>query len=85
MGWRNSLASFASGGFAGTYEYIQNIPIKTILGESDRILGKKEINNLKKVKKLNSIGLQNCGHLPHVDLPLMSGKIIEDYLQEKQL
>ncbi len=85
-GWRNSLASFArSGGFAGTYEYIQNIPIKTILGENDRILGKREINNLKKVKKLNSIGLQNCGHLPHVDLPLMSGKIIEDYLQEKQL
>ena len=35
-GWRNSLASFAkSGGFAGTYKYMQNISIKTICGEYD--------------------------------------------------
>ena len=79
-GWRNSLASFAkSGGFAGTHKYIQNIPIKTICGENDRILGKKEIKNIKKIKKLNFIGLQNCGHLPHVDLPSLSCKIIQDY------
>jgi len=44
QGWRNSLASFAkSGGFAGTHKYILNIPIKTVCGENDRILGKKEI------------------------------------------
>jgi len=79
-GWRNSLASFAkSGGFAGTCKYIQNIPIKTICGENDRILGKKEIKNIKKIKKLNFVGLQNCGHLPHVDLPSLSSKIIQDY------
>ena len=81
-GWRNSLASFAkSGGFAGTYKYIQNIPIKTLCGENDRILGKKEIRNIKKIEKLNFIGLQNCGHLPHVDLPILSGKIIHDYFR----
>ena len=79
-GWRNSLASFAkSGGFAGTSEYIQNIPIKTICGENDRILGKKEIQKIRKIEKLNFIGLQNCGHLPHVDLPSLSSKIIQDY------
>ena len=79
-GWRNSLASFAkSGGFAGTYKYIQNIPIKTLCGENDRILGKKEIKNIKKIEKLNFIGLQNCGHLPHLDLPSLSDKIIQDY------
>jgi len=79
-GWRNSLASFAkSGGFAGTLKYIQNIPIKTLCGENDRILGKKEIQNIKKIEKLNFVGLQNCGHLPHVDLPSLSGKIIKDY------
>ena len=79
-GWRNSLASFAkSGGFAGTHNYIQNIPIKTICGENDRILGKKQIKNIKKIEKLNFVGLQNCGHLPHVDLPLLSSKIIQDY------
>tara|TARA_Y100000739_G_scaffold223055_1_gene225373 strand:+ start:270 stop:1166 length:897 start_codon:yes stop_codon:yes gene_type:complete len=79
-GWRNSLASFAkSGGFAGTYENLQNISIKTICGENDRILGKKEINKIKKIDKLNLIALKNCGHLPHVDLPLLSGKIIYDY------
>jgi len=79
-GWRNSLASFAkSGGFAGTHKYIQNIPIKTICGESDRILGKKEIKNIKNVEKLNFVGLKNCGHLPHVDLPALSSKIIHDY------
>nr|WP_075487344.1 alpha/beta hydrolase [Prochlorococcus marinus] len=79
-GWRNSLASFAkSGGFAGTYKYIQNFPIKTICGENDRILGKNEISNIKKIERLNFVGLQNCGHLPHVDLPSLSSKIILDY------
>jgi len=82
-GWRNSLASFAkSGGFAGTNKYIQNIPIKTICGENDRILGKKEIKNIREIKKLNFVGLQNCGHLPHVDLPSISSKIIQDYFLE---
>ena len=79
-GWRNSLASFAkSGGFAGTKKYIEDIPIKTICGENDRILGKKELNNIKKIEKLNFTGLKNCGHLPHVDLPNLCSKIINDY------
>ena len=82
-GWRNSLASFAkSGGFAGTHKYIQNIPIKTLCGENDRILGKKEIKNIRNIEKLNFVGLQNCGHLPHVDLPSLSSKIIQDYFLE---
>ena len=79
-GWRNSLASFAkSGGFAGTHKYIQNIPIKAVCGVNDRILGKKEIENIRKIDKLNFVGLQNCGHLPHVDLPSITSKIIQDY------
>ena len=82
-GWRNSLAAFAkSGGFAGTQKYIQNIPIKAVCGENDRILGKKEIKNIRKIHKLNFIGLQNCGHLPHVDLPSLTSKIIQDYFLE---
>ena len=82
-GWRNSLASFAkSGGFAGTHKYIQKIPIKTLCGENDRILGKKEIENIRKIEKLNFVGLKNCGHLPHVDLPSLSSKIIRDYFLE---
>ena len=85
-GWRNSLASFAkSGGFAGTYKYIQNIPIKAICGENDRILGKKEIKNIKKIDQLNFVGLQNCGHLPHIDLPSLSSKIIQDFFWNKKL
>ena len=79
-GWRNSLASFAkSGGFAGTYNHMQNISIKTICGENDRILGKKEISKIKQIDQLNFVGLKNCGHLPHIDLPSLSGKIISDY------
>jgi len=79
-GWENSLASFAkSGGFAGTYKHMPNISIKTICGENDRILGKKEINKIKQIDNLNFIGLKNCGHLPHVDLPSLTGKIIYDY------
>jgi len=82
-GWRNSLASFAkSGGFAGTHKYIQNIPIKTVCGENDRILGKNEIKKIRKIEKLNFVSLQNCGHLPHVDLPSLSSKIIQDYFLE---
>ena len=82
-GWRNSLASFAkSGGFAGTHKYIQKIPIKTLCGENDRILGKKEIQKIRKIEKLNFVGLQNCGHLPHLDLPSLSSKVIRDYFLE---
>ena len=82
-GWRNSLASFAkSGGFAGTHKYIQNIPIKTLCGENDRILGKKELKKIGNIEKLNFVGLQNCGHLPHIDLPSLSSKIIQDYFLE---
>ena len=79
-GWRNSLASFAkNGGFAGSLKYIQNIPIKTVCGENDRILGEKEIHKIRKIEKLNFISLKNCGHLPHIDLPSQSSKIIKDY------
>ena len=73
-------ASFAkSGGFAGTQKYIQNIPIKAVCGENDRILGKKEIKKIRKIEELNFVGLRNCGHLPHVDLPSLTSKIIQDY------
>tara|TARA_B100000242_G_scaffold16148_1_gene9940 strand:+ start:264 stop:1163 length:900 start_codon:yes stop_codon:yes gene_type:complete len=82
-GWRSSLASFAkSGGFAGTYKYIQDMSIKTLCGENDRILGQKEIKKIKNIEKLNFVGLQNCGHLPHIDLPSLTGKIILDYFSE---
>ncbi len=41
------------------------------------------IRNIQKIDKLNFIGLQNCGHLPHVDLPSLSSKIIQDYFLGK--
>jgi len=79
-GWRNSLASFAkSGGFGGTSKYVKDINIKTVCGNNDRILGVKELNNLSKCKKLNTVILKNCGHLPHLDLEELTSKIILDY------
>ena len=82
-GWRDSLASFAkSGGFAGSYNSLENIPIRTFCGENDRILGKKEINRIKEIDKLNFISLKNCGHLPHIDLPSLSAKVIQDSLSD---
>ena len=82
-GWRNSLASFASsGGFGGSYKYFQNNPVKTVCGLNDRILGKNELNKLRNTKSLNFLGLKNCGHLPHLDLPELTSKVIFDFLQE---
>ncbi len=81
-GWRNSLASFAnSGGFGGSYKYLQEIPIKTVCGLNDRILGNNEINKLKETQGLNFLGLENCGHLPHLDLPELTSKIIFDFFK----
>ena len=81
-GWRNSLASIASsGGFGGSYKYFQNHPDKTVCGLNDRILGKSEINKLRDTKSLNFLGLKNCGHLPHLDLPELTSKIIFDFFQ----
>jgi len=34
---------------------------------------------VKKIEELNCVGLQNCGHLPHIELPSLSCKIIKDY------
>ena len=80
-GWRNSLACFAkSGGFGGTYENFKNIKIKTICGENDRILGVNELNKFKKINNLNLVKLKNCGHLPHLDLPQLTEKMIIDFL-----
>ncbi len=80
-GWRNSLASFAkSGGFGGTYKNFKNVEIKTICGENDRILGFDELNKLKKINNLNLVQLKNCGHLPHLDLPQLTEKIILDFV-----
>ena len=82
-GWRDSLASFAkSGGFAGSYNSLENISIRTFCGENDRILGKKEINRIKEIDKFNFISLKNCGHLPHIDLPSLSAKVIQDSLSD---
>ncbi len=79
-GWRNSLASFArSGGFGGTYKEFKNIKIKTICGENDKILGIKEMNKLKEIKNLNFVSLKNCGHLPHLDLPDLTEKMLTDF------
>ncbi len=79
-GWRNSLASFArSGGFGGTYTNIKNIKTKTVCGENDRILGIQELEKLQKIKNLNLVKLKNCGHLPHLDLPQLTEKIIMDF------
>tara|TARA_B100000900_G_scaffold132283_1_gene111956 strand:- start:736 stop:1584 length:849 start_codon:yes stop_codon:yes gene_type:complete len=80
-GWRNSLACFAkSGGFGGTYENLKNIKIKTICGENDRILGIDELNKFQEIKELNLVKLKNCGHLPHLDLPRLTEKMIVDFL-----
>ena len=45
-------------------------------------LEKKEIKNIRSIEKLNFVGLQNCGHLPHIDLPSLSSKIIQDNFLE---
>ena len=80
-GWRNSLASFAkSGGFGETYEDFKDIEIKTICGKNDRILGIDELNKFQKINNLNLVKLKNCGHLPHLDLPQLTEKMIIDFL-----
>ena len=80
--WRDSLASFArSGGFGGTSKYIIDIPIKTICGEKDRILGINELKRLQKNKNLNCLHLKNCGHLPHLDAADSTAKIIIDFFK----
>ena len=80
-GWRNSLACFAkSGGFGGTYENFNSIEIKTICGVDDRILGVDELNKFQNINNLNLVRLKNCGHLPHLDLPKLTEKMIIDFL-----
>ena len=85
-GWRNSLACFAkSGGFGGTYENFKNIKIKTVCGENDNILGFDELNKFQKINNLNFVKLKNCGHLPHLDLPQLTEKMIQDFFIKQKI
>ena len=63
-----------------TYENFNSIEIKTICGVDDRILGVDEINKFQNINNLNLVRLNNCGHLPHLDLPQLTGKMIIDFL-----
>ncbi len=85
-GWRNSLACFAkNGGFGGTYENFKNIKIKTVCGENDNILGFDELNKFQKINNLNFVKLKNCGHLPHLDLPQLTEKMIQDFFIKQKI
>jgi len=43
----------------------------------------RAVNIIKgNIEKLNFVGVQNCGQLPHIDLPSLSSKIIQDYFLE---
>ena len=72
--WRNSLASLPEVGDSQILLNLFKIFLLKLCGENDRILGQKEINNIKNIKNMNFVGLQNCGHLPHIDLPIMVSK-----------
>ena len=48
----------------------------------NKIIYRASYRGTKEMDILNFIGLQNCGHLPHVDLPSLSSKIIQDYFLE---
>ena len=41
--------------------------------------GIQELEKLQKIKNLNLVKLKNCGHLPHLDLPQLTEKIIMDF------
>ena len=34
----------------------------------------------KNINNLNLVKLKNCGHLPHLDLPQLTEKMIKDFL-----
>ena len=69
-GWKSSLSSFASnGGFYSNDFIYPKQSINVVLGMKDRILTKKDKQEIANNNNYRIQELENCGHLPHLDQP----------------
>ncbi len=82
-GWGRSLAAFArSGGIANCGNPLPKQPLHVLWGAKDKIL-----NETQKKESITLLGdrieeLEECGHLPHLDLPKI---VAEKWLKSCQI
>ena len=79
-GWQSSLAEFAANGGVsdcGLPKPIQ--PLKIILGESDRIIPKREKEETKRIYNSNIEIAKSSGHLPHLEEPKLVAEAWEKF------
>jgi pimeloyl-ACP methyl ester carboxylesterase len=60
------------------------VAVLLIWGKDDRIIPVKFINPFLSVKNCRIILLENCGHRPNIDKPLLFNNIVTDFIQEKE-
>ncbi len=78
-GWGRALSSFArSGGMANCAHPLPKQPVNVFFGENDRILSSSIKKEVQELLMPNVEILQDCGHLPHLDIPdLIARRCIE--------
>jgi 2-hydroxy-6-oxonona-2,4-dienedioate hydrolase len=60
------------------------VAVLLIWGKDDRIIPVKFINPFLSVKNCRIILLENCGHRPNIDKPVLFNSIVTDFIQEKE-
>jgi pimeloyl-ACP methyl ester carboxylesterase len=79
-GWRSSLISFTrNGGYGSMRSRLAELTVPTALvwGRQDRILGVRDTEAFYQALPHSTLHwLENCGHVPHLEQPEQTAKII---------
>jgi pimeloyl-ACP methyl ester carboxylesterase len=79
-GWNNAIISFTkSGGYSSFKDKLAQITQSTLIlwGENDKILGIADAKKFKQsIVHSQLIWLKDCGHVPHLEQPLLTAQYI---------
>lgn len=82
--WQEALVAFTkSGGYGSFAEQLPEIqqPTLIIWGENDQILGIKDASQFESlIPQSQLVWLSNCGHVPHLEQPLLTAEAILKFL-----
>jgi pimeloyl-ACP methyl ester carboxylesterase len=82
--WSKSLISFTrSGGYRSCKARLSDVRVPTLIlwGEGDRILGTKDAARFQNaIPQSQLIWIPNCGHVPHLENPEFTAKLIQSFV-----
>jgi len=88
-GWENAMLNYMlSGGFSPSKKVSQcNMPTLVLWGRQDGILNGEELTPrfLSELPKAQLRWIEECGHVPHLEQPLVTAQQIAEFLKTDEL